>query len=103
MIGRLLSLLSLLSRALAFALTPPALARRRLKKSSIYLSWKCTVAAVAEGSIATATPSDNSDDSDNRSAIAPVNTEEKQGRRASSSAPVASSATVYFKEDRHAF
>lgn len=62
----LLSLLSLLSRAPAVALTHQALARRRLKKSSIYLSWKWPVAAVAEGSIATATPSDNSDDSDNR-------------------------------------
>lgn len=103
MIGRLLSLLSLLSRAPAVALTYPALARRRLKKSSIYLSWKWPMAAVAEGSIATATPSDNSDDSDNRSAIAPVNTEEKQSRRAFSSAPVASSATMHFKEDRYAF
>ncbi len=61
----LLSLLSLLSRAIAVALTHPALARRRLKKSSIYLSWKWLPAVAVEGSIATATLSDNSDDNDN--------------------------------------
>jgi len=61
----LLSLLSLLSRGLALNLMPPAFARRRLEKSSIYLSckWVSAVSAARTG------PTDNSDNSDNRSFV----------------------------------
>lgn len=66
MIGRLSSLLSLLSRALARNLTLSAFARRRLEKSSIYLSGKWVSAQVVMGSLGNAWPCDNSDNSANR-------------------------------------
>ena len=66
MIRGLLSLLSLLSRTLAINLTLPAFARRRLKKTSIYLSWKWPPAMASAWSAARAGRSDNSDNSDNR-------------------------------------
>ncbi len=51
MIDELLALMALLARTLARNLTPSALARRRLKKSSIYLSceWLTAMAAAGAG------------------------------------------------------
>lgn len=66
MIRGLLSLLSLLSRGLALNLTPSAFARRRLKKTSIYLFWKWMSLGAAARCSARAGRSDNSDNSDNR-------------------------------------
>ena len=66
MIRRLLSLLSLLSRGLALNLTPSAFARRRLKKTSIYLFRKPMSVEAAARCSARAGRSDNSDNRDNR-------------------------------------
>jgi hypothetical protein len=67
MIRDLLSLLSLLSRTPAPNLAAFALTRRRLKKSSIYLFKKRFEAAAADEAAQRGGPSDNSDNSANRS------------------------------------
>jgi hypothetical protein len=68
----LLSLLSLLSRTPAPNLDAFALTRRRLKKSSIYLFQKWPEAAAADHVAQRGGPSDNSDNSANRSTPRPA-------------------------------
>lgn len=71
MIRELLSLLALLSRTPAPNLDAFALTRRRLKKSSIYLLQKWPEAAAADHVAQRGAPSDNSDNSANRSPACP--------------------------------
>jgi hypothetical protein len=72
MIRDLLSLLSLLSRTPALNLPAFALTRRRLKKSSIYLFQKRLEAVAADHVAQRGGPSDNSDNSANRSTPCPA-------------------------------
>jgi hypothetical protein len=68
MIRELLALSALLARAVAHNLTIPAFARRRLKKSSIYLSWEWVWTAAAARLTVHAGRFANSANSANRSA-----------------------------------
>jgi hypothetical protein len=68
----LLSLLSLLSRAPAPNPQAFALTRRRLKKLSIYLFQKWLDAVAADEAAQRGGPSDNSDNSANRSTPCPA-------------------------------
>jgi hypothetical protein len=71
-LDRLLSLLSLLSRTHALNFPALALTRRRRKKSSIYLFQKWPEAAATDHVAQRGGPSDNSDNSANRSTACPA-------------------------------